>query len=247
VDREHPDVYVDLRIVKNVSTIGINISGERLFKRGYRTDTGPAPVKETLAAGIMDFVKPEAFGRLIDPMAGSGTLAIEAASRVLGLPAGRFRKRFGFERVKGFDAKSFASVRSGILTSAVEKSGNAFRCQCSDISDKVLPVCRQNIRNAGLSDIIEVRRADFFSTAPTGPAGVAVFNPPYGLRMQEEEDIGEFYKRIGDTLKKDWSGWTIWILTEKGEHMKRIGLRPSRKVELYNGAVECRLLKFEMY
>jgi len=244
VDKFSPDIFIDLRIINNISTLGINLSGERLFKRGYSLNRGKAPLKETLAAGIMAVIRPEDYDVIIDPMAGSGTLIIEASLRVLNIPPGRYRTNFAYKKLKplkNFSIKPFYDGNLSLLNNKI--------FICRDIDSNAIEKCKENIKRVGLNKIIKVERCDFFNSPLENYSNkkiVLFFNPPYGRRIKEK-NIFQFYKKIGDTLKTRWKNATAWIFTEKGEHLKKIGLRSSSKVTLYNGSIECRLIKFEIY
>jgi len=247
VNKEDADVYIDCRIFKNESMLGLNLSGERLFRRGYREETNAAPVKETLAAGIVGFALEGKTGlkRVIDPMAGSGTLVIEAAMAVLGIPAAKFRWGFSFQHLRSYDSGMFEALKKD--ADAGRRAVPSVEFVCCDHSEPFLADARTNIANAKLTASVKVVRQDFFDPKVDMTDSLIIFNPPYGERMKGAVNLAGFYKRIGDTLKKHCKGSTAWIFTEHGPNTKAIGLRSSRSIPLFNGKIECRLLEFRMY
>ena len=223
--------------------MSLDSSGDILYKRGYREDIVDAPIKEVLAAGIVLISDWQPHLPLIDGMCGSGTLAIEAALYANNVPAGIFRKDFGFMRWKNFDEKLFETITE----SAIERiKENDVHILANDISDKSLNITKHNVNVAKVDDVITFSRKSFFDLKVDKPMGTVLLNPPYDERMKKE-DIVTFYKQIGDKLKKDFAGWTCWIITSNLDAAKFIGLRPTRKITLFNGSLECRLFKFEMY
>lgn len=250
VERKHPEVFVDVRIVRNELTIGINLSGERLFKRGYRDQTNEAPLKETLAAGIAKLALAGGLGerkKVIDPMCGSGTLLIEAAFQVLGMPSGLRRDRFGFMNLKFYTpevAQAFKKIRVR-FDGDMRKSGGPLFLGFDEDSG-VLSKARGNAQHAGLEDRIRFVRQDFFQPIEDMTQSLLLFNPPYGERLKKE-DINGFYASIGDSLKQYCKGSKAYIFAEFGEAIKHIGLRPNRRMEIFNGTIECRLLEFDIF
>ncbi|MDD5066438.1 MAG: THUMP domain-containing protein [bacterium] len=245
VNKGAPDIYIELRIFRNESWLGINLSGEPLFKRGYKTGTNPAPLKETLAAGLAELAGTGRYKRIIDPMAGSGTLIIEAAMKHLNIPAGRLRSTFCFQKLKNYDPAVFSRIRKESDSRILLNSDMEFLA--CDHGDKFLQTIRENISKAGLSQFIRVKKQDFFKPEIDMQNSLILFNPPYGNRLKGAADLNNFYKKIGDTLKKECRGSTAYIFTEHGELIKHIGLRTSKRVIIFNGNIECRLLEFKMY
>ncbi len=251
VDRKHPDVYVDVRIVRNELTIGVNLSGDRLFKRGYRNQTNEAPVKETLAAGIASIALEEnadKYKSIIDPMCGSGTLLIEAAMQVLRIPSGRNRIKYGFMNLAFYKdemEQQFKKVRTAAHSESVNKSGHSFIG--FDIDSIVLAKARENATHMGLTDRIQFMKQDFFKPDHDMSGSLIVFNPPYGERLKAAEDMNGFFACIGDSMKQNCKGSKVFIFAEFGEAIKHIGLRPKRRIELFNGNIECRLLEFDIF
>lgn len=243
VDLKAPTLRIYVHIFRDEVSVSLDSSGDILYKRGYREDIVDAPIKEVLAAGIVLISDWQPHLPLIDGMCGSGTLAIEAALYANNIPAGIFRKDFGFMRWKNYDEKLFETITESAIARIKE---NDVHILANDISDKSLNITKHNVQVAKVDDVISFSRKSFFDIKVDKPLGTVLLNPPYDERMKKE-DIVSFYKQIGDKLKKDFAGWTCWIITSNLDAAKFIGLRPTRKITLFNGSLECRLFKFEMY
>jgi putative N6-adenine-specific DNA methylase len=241
VDREDPDISIVLHIHEHKLTISLDSSGEGLFKRGYRQRTGPAPLNEVLAAGIVRLSKWDGSSDLIDPMCGSGTIPIEAAGIQSGKPAQNTSRSFGFENWPDFDNTIWFRIKREKSSPLGE--GNIY---ASDRDNQILGTAMENARAAKFQDKIQFSSVDFFDLKPPSSGCTLIMNPPYDIRLKEDE-INDFYKMIGDQLKQYWTGSTAWIFTANLEAAKHIGLRSSKKIELFNGPHEGRLLKFEVY
>lgn len=243
VDPKEPDIRINVHISKNLVTVSLDSSGSSLHKRGYRTETGPAPLNEVLAAGLLKLSGWKADCDFYDPMCGSGTLLIEAAMFAQNIPSGYYRKSFGFENWKDFDSDLWAKVRQEADAKRVTPE---IKFYGSDVSAKVVDIAIQNAKNANLNQALSIKRRDFFKLEPSSEEGIIITNPPYDERM-EEDDINEFYTVIGDTLKNNFQGFTAWLLSGNLEALKNIGLRTSKRIILYNGPIESRFAKYEMY
>jgi putative N6-adenine-specific DNA methylase len=243
VNTEDPDILINLHISSDQVTISLDSSVVPLFKRGYRQEQAVAPLNEVLAAGILLMSGWNASASLLDPMCGSGTIPIEAGLIACNIPPGKFRKFYGFRKWKDYDEELFSNVRQSadkaISTSPVKISG-------SDISPQAVLQTTTNISRAGLSDIISVDVADFKDAKGTDEHGFLFMNPPYGLRLQPEELDG-LYSMIGTTLKHNFPGYIAWLITSNKESLKNVGLKAASKHTLFNGALECTLLRYEMY
>ena len=178
---------------------------------------------------------------LIDPMCGSGTLLIEAAMLAYGVAPGTYRKKFGFESWNDFDADLF----DGISEESYDDNNFEHKIIGSDFSDEAIAISQENINQAFLAKKISVKKQDFFDIKPT-TKGFIITNPPYGERLQPE-DMKEFYKKVGDKLKLDFSGFTSWIIGSNVSAMKFVGLKPDKKIKLYNGPLECSFRKYTLY
>lgn len=244
VDLDHPTVRVHIYISKNDCTVCLDSSGSSLHKRGYRMQGNEAPLNEVLAAGMIKLSGWDEKSNFVDFMCGSGTILIEAALMARNIAPGIFRNEFGFERWKDFDAEMWDACMNEARNKI--RPGLDFYITGCDISGRNVGIASDNIKNADLSDDIQVYKMSFDQFDVPKGGGTLVSNPPYGERM-ETEDINGLYKRIGDKLKKDFPGYTAWILTGNPGAAKSIGLRPSRKIVLLNSQLECRFLKFDMY
>lgn len=245
VDRIRPDVRLNLHMYDNLVTLSLDSSGDSLHRRGYRLQTNVAPLNEVLAAGIIALSGWDKKSPFIDPMCGSGTFLIEAALMAQNIAPGLFRRDpYGFEKWKDYNESLFEMVWN--TAEAKEKRTPQAHIIGYDLDADYIEAARNNIANAGLENIIQVEQADFFETQAPEGQGVVVMNPPYNERIQSE-DINELYKNIGDTLKNNYQGYDAFVFTGNLEAAKSIGLRTSRRVPLYNGSIECRLLKYELY
>ncbi len=241
VNQEDPDIRFHVYLMGDYCEIALDSSGESLHKRGYRVIQGEAPINEVLAAGMILLSGWTGDTDFLDPMCGSGTILIEAAMIAKGIPAGIYRKSFGFEKWLDFDEQLF----SAIYNADYEKE-TAVKFFGSDISTQSCANARANIKNAGLSKAIEVEAIDFLELSPPSENGIIVTNPPYGERLQTRS-IAVLYKSIGDILKQKYAGYTAWVISSSEEGFKSIGLKPSKKIELFNGALPCSFRSFELF
>jgi len=244
VDRESPDIIVNLHISGSNVTVSLDSSGEPLFKRGYRKWTGPAPLNEILAAAVVRLSEWKPDDILIDPMCGSGTILMEAVMYASSMPAGYFRKSYGFMRWKDYDEALFAEIRE--RSNKAVKVPENIRVKGYDISAEAVNTSRRNIKAAGFEEIISAEQKDFMELLPEAPSGYLIFNPPYGERMKNE-DLTLFYERTGQHLKYHFGNYKACVLSPSAGPVKRIGLKPSARYRLYNGPIECHLLVFELY
>ena len=242
VDVKHPDVQINIHIDKNNCTVSLDSSGDSLHKRGYKTDINLAPINEVLAAGMILLSGWEGTTNFVDPMCGSGTILIEAAMIAHNIPASIHRKEFGFEGWKDYDKDLFELI----VEKSLDKEKNFYHKIIGyDIHYPTVKKARINTQNALFDDVIDIQTADFFETEkPDGPT-LVMFNPPYGERI--EANIPELYGKIGDTLKQSYSGADAWLITSDIQGLKHVGLRTSRKIKLYNGKLETRFVKYQMY
>ncbi len=243
VDTRDPDVKINVRVFRNECTVSLDSSVESLHKRGYRTGTGPAPLNEVLAAGMILLSGWDGNSNFVDPMCGSGTLPIEAALYAYNIPAGQYRELFGFTRWKDFDKELWQKVRDDAEAARKEFKHSIVG---SDRSGRILNVARENVASAGLEDAISLRARYIDDVEPPEGGGVMITNPPYGERIKVE-DIKKLYSEIGDALKTKFEGYSAWIISSDKEALKFIGLRPSRKITLFNGPLESGFYKFEIY
>lgn len=244
VDNDHPDLRIQVHIFKEQATVLLDSSGNSLHMRGYRIGVNKAPISEVLAAGLI--IKsgwtPEM--PFYDPMCGSGTFLIEAAMMSTNTPAGFYRKEFGFERWKIYDKQAFEQIVSE--SNAKRKLKTIAPIEGSDSARKSLTIARDNIKHTDFSGIIKTSLADFETAPAPELPGTIIINPPYGGRL-DKDNIEVLYKRIGDTLKKNYGGHCAWIITANREAVKHIGLHATKKYVVFNGQLECRFLKYDIY
>ncbi len=243
VDTRAPDVRIHAFLDAREATFYLDTSGEPLFKRGYRTDSAEAPLKENLAAGIIGLTGWDRSEPLVDPMCGAGTLVIEAALMALGIPPGHARS-FGFERLRTFDARRWREVRGQAIAGKREPA--RLQIYGRDRFGDELKKARRNVEAAGLADAIELKQADVLETGAPAPGGVLVANPPYGVRLGEQAGLAEFYPKLGDALKRHYAGWRCFLFSGDPQLPKLIRLHPARRIPLFNGALECRLFEYRM-
>ena len=242
VDLDHPNLRINVHITDETCTLSIDSSGKSLHKRGYRLETNEAPISEALAAGLILLSGWDKKSHFVDGMCGSGTFLVEAAMIGANIPANINREHFAFQDWPDYDEVLWKLIRSSQLKRAQDCYG---RIIGYDLNPDTVASAKLNIANSGLEDYIEIHCENFFETKkPEGPTHL-VFNPPYGVRIQG--DIPEMYKSIGDTLKKNYSGAEAWFLTSHMDGLKHVGLRASRKIEIYQAKLECRFVKYEMY
>jgi putative N6-adenine-specific DNA methylase len=226
--------------------IFIDTSGETLAKHGYRKIPGKAPMLEALSAGVILSTTWDQKSPFVNPMCGSGTLAIEAALLATNRRPGLYRMNYGFMHILGYDEEVFFAERR-ILKDQVIKNVD-LQIIATDISEDAVEVSRRNAKTAGVDGIITFEVCDFADTVvPEGGAGIVLFNPEYGERLGVHSQLELTYKRIGDFMKQHCKGYTGYIFTGNPDLAKKIGLKASRKLEFYNGKLDCRLLEYELY
>lgn len=242
IETKSPDIKFHLHIDRELVTISLDSSGDALFKRGYRREQGEAPINEVLASGMLQLAGWDGKGNFLDPMCGSGTLLIEAAMIAMDLPAQLYRRRFAFQNWKNYDDDLFATIKQHRVDRIREFHGKIVGY---DIDGRMLDAARTNVESAEMEEVIEVRRENFFDTKKDMFPLLMVFNPPYDERISINDD--DFYKKIGDTFKTSYPNTLAWLISSDLDAPKKIGLRPSRKIKLFNGKLETRFLQYEMY
>ncbi|MEQ1660179.1 MAG: class I SAM-dependent RNA methyltransferase [Hylemonella sp.] len=272
VDTQWPDVRIYAHLTTDSCSLYIDTSGEPLFKRGWREDKGEAPLKETLAAAMIaasGWAEGDADGDLAplyDPCCGSGTIAIEAAQIACNIAAGSLR-RFAFEKYRPFRAPEWAAMKAEAAQAVVKpEPGQAALIYGSDVSHRMVDFAQRNAQRAGVADVIEFRGGDALQRLPPcATPGVMLVNPPYGERIEaggfagaarfgarelpETDGAGDdhdFFSKLATHWKKNYSGWTAWVLTPDLKLPSKMRLKESRRVPMWNGPLECRLFKFEM-
>lgn len=241
VDTQTPEIFIHVHINRNNCTLSLDSSGESLHKRGYRTAQGKAPLSEVLAAGMILISGWDGSTDFIDPMCGSGTLPIEAAMIAQNIPAGRFRKSFAFENWQGYNDQLLEKVKS-------EQQIKPFKAKiyASDISRENILAAQTNARRARVFSSIVFQQSDMKDLQLNTNNATIMINPPYGERLVQD-NLAALYTMIGQQLKFHYAGNTAWILTSSGEYLKNIGLKPSQKLTLYNGALECTFTSYPLF
>jgi len=244
VDTRVPDVRVHAFLDARSVTFYLDTSGEPLWKRGGRVRTGEAPIRENLAAGILALTGWQPGEPFLDPMCGSGTFLIEAAGVALGLAPGS-RRAFGFEKLTGFDATLWRRLRDEARASELPRA--TLPIHGADLYGAELAKARAAIDGAGFAGVIQLKQANVLELSPPAAAGVLVANPPYGVRLGEDQELAAFYPKLGDALKARFAGWRCYIFTgDASRFAKLVGLKASRRIPLFNGPLECRLLEYRI-
>lgn len=245
VDVQNPDVEINVHIHQDRCVLSLNSSGTSLHRRGYRQAMGAAPLKETLAAALLDIAEWDATIPFLDPLCGSGTLPLEAGLKALNTAPGLFRTKFGFESFPDFNSQLWQQLRE-----------EAHNCRISDLkavilgSDRdsnVLLQARSNAQRCGIEDQIQFTQTELSQLEAPADSGMIICNPPYGERLGDAKELGTLYKTLGDVFKQRFKNWTAFILTGNKELAKKVGLKASRRIPVYNGSLPCTLLKYELY
>ena len=239
VDKRVPDVRVHAYLTADEATFYLDTSGEPLFKRGYRRDADDAPIRENLAAGLVVLSGWQPGVPLLDPMCGSGTIVIEAAMIAADRAPGLART-FGFQKLAWYDGPTWQRIRQKAQdrVSPDPERGVVF---ASDVSPAAVAKTTMNAQAAKVDRWILVESADVLERNAPAPGGVLIANPPYGVRLADQQKLAAFYPALGDALKRNFAGWTAWLFTGDLRLAKLVGLKVARRVPLYNGAIECRL------
>jgi len=243
VNTMQPDIRIHSFLDARKFTLYLDTSGDALFKRGLRKAAGQAPLRENLAAGILRLAGWQPGVPLLDPMCGSGTFLLEAAQMALNIAPGSGRS-FAFEKLKQFDGTLWHKLKQE--TVAQQRPQTPQPIFGSDLYDDALADARANLAAAGLAEVVELKQANVLEISAPAPTGILVTNPPYGVRIGEQQQLAELYPKLGDALKKKFSGWNAYILTADPLLPKLIRLTASRRTPLFNGALECRLLEYKM-
>lgn len=244
VNLDHPTLRINIHIDRNICTVSLDSSGQSLHKRGYKVASSFAPINEVLAAGMIMLSGWNGQCDLLDPMCGSGTLLTEAAMIACNIPPNLNREEFGFETWPDFDVDLFELIESSALKKIRDFH---FKVYGSDADASAIQKTKENIKSANLQDFIEVRQQDFFESAKENDRSLFIItNPPYDERLSLE-DVNEFYGNIGSTLKHRYPGTQAWLITANAMALKNVGLKPSKKIKLYNGKLESTFIRYDMY
>src|SRR5262245_58940783 len=243
VDIRQPDIPIQGHLTDRDVTLYLDTTGEPLFKRGQRLSTGEAPLREKLAAGILRLSGWSPVTPLLAPMCVSVTIFLEAAHMALDIAPGLGR-HFSFEKFKNFDRHRWQELRQ--QSAARQKAKVPLAIYGSDLSANVLKAARANLTAAGLEKVVSLKRVNILEISAPAKEGIIVTNPPYGVRLGELQALAEFYPKLGDVLKRKFSGWRVYLLSADMRLPKLIRLATSKRTPLYNGAIECRLFEYKM-
>lgn len=258
VDTQHPVARIFAHLAADMVTLYIDTSGEPLFKRGWREDKGEAPLKETLAAAMIAASGWDASVPLYDPCCGSGTIAIEAAQVACNIAPGLLR-RFGFERLKPHAAADWQALKAQALAARRASPVPVFG---SDVAFRMVDFAQRNAERAGVGQVVQLRGGDALQRMPPSDVpGIMLLNPPYGERIEaggiagpgrggreqaQMEQAGDFFAQLASHWKRNYAGWTAWVLSPDAKLPGRMRLKESRRVPMWNGPIECRLFRFDM-
>lgn len=242
IDKVNPDFSIHVHISHEDCEIYMDSSGDSLHKRGWRLAQTEAPLSEILAAGMIMLSGWDKDTDFLDPMCGSGTLPIEAAMIATNTPAGFFRD-FAFQKWQDFDEIAWKKILDEAKSNIIEPKCKIYG---RDISPITLQITRKNIEKAGFDELITVSKRDFFKDSHKEFQGTIIMNPPYGERLKID-DIIDFYRNIGDALKQHYKNSSAWVLSSDVDAIKNVGLKPSRKMQLFNGKLECKYHRFDLY
>lgn len=245
VDTDRPDLKIFVRCYKNQFNISIDTSGESLFMRGYRKEAGDAPLKENLAAGLLMLANWDMNSPVIDPTCGSGTILIEAAMMAMNIAPGTLRSHYGFEKLMGFQKEVWERLVEEAISQ--EKKELPFKFYGYDVDRQVLRYAKENARRACVDEVIEFKFGSVSTLTPPVATGLLISNPPYGARLGEEDNLRDVYRDLGHSLKHNFKGWNAWILSGNKDLIMDLKLKSTRKHFVYNGPIECRFLKYEMF
>lgn len=243
IDTHAPDVRVHAFLTAADLTLYLDLSGEPLFKRGYRQEAGEAPLRENLAAGMLALSGWTPDLPLLDPMCGSGTILCEAA-QIAARRAPGIGRAFGFEKLLNYDAAAWTALRETAY--AAENNSIKSNIYGSDLRGDALALARANLDELDLADQVTLKQANVFEMPAPAAAGIIVTNPPYGVRLEDRDQLAAFYPKLGDALKKNYAGWTAYILSSDMQLAKGIGLAATKRTPLFNGALECRLFEYKI-
>ena len=244
IDKRAPDVRVQVHLTDTQATVYLDTSGEPLFKRGYRRETEDAPLRENLAAGLLALAQWTPEDVFLDPLCGSGTLAVEAALVAADRAPGLVR-RFGFQKLAWYDGPAWQRITQA-APDRVRPPPAMARLFASDIEASAVARTQAHLAAAKVEGFVAVERADVLTRNAPAPTGVIVTNPPYGVRLADADALAAFYPRLGDALKRRFPGWRAYVLTGDLRLAKLIGLKADRRTPLFNGALECRLFAYRL-
>lgn len=243
IDTKTPAVRIHAYLTADSYVYYVDTSGDALYQRGNRKASIEAPLRENLAAGILQLSGWQAGQPLLDPMCGSGTFLLEAAMMALDIAPG-LRRDFGFEKLKNFESDTWKKIKNTALKNA--KPVMFQKLYGSDSDLRAVRVAKQNLTEAGLNDAVQLAQTNITEVVPPADSGVLVANPPYGVRIGEDEELALLYPKMGEALKRKFAGWNTYFLTNDLRLPKLMRLTPSKRTPLFNGPLECRLFEIKM-
>jgi putative N6-adenine-specific DNA methylase len=244
VDAQNPDLKVFVRARGERVLVAIDTTGDPLFKRGYRFSGGDAPVKEHVAAGLLQLSGWNREIPIVDPMCGSGTFLVEAALMAMKVAPGSLRKGFAFQSFSNFDGEVWSSLLNDVM--GEEREELPFKFYGFDISKKTLKTAEKNAERAGVDECVVFKQQPVQELEPPCEKGVIIVNPPYGHRLGDEDALRDIYRDFGYVLKRHFQGWDVWLLSGNAKLPGLLGLKASRKHQVFNGPLECRWLHYEI-
>jgi putative N6-adenine-specific DNA methylase len=243
IDTKNPSVRIHAYLTEDAYTYYVDSSGDALYQRGNRKVSIEAPLRENLAAGILKLAGWQVGQPLLDPMCGSGTFLLEAAMMALNIAPG-LNRDFGFEKLKNFESDTWKKIKNEAVKAA--KPTTFQKIYGSDMDLRAVRVAKQNLQEANLIEAVQLSHVEFTVLAAPADSGVMVANPPYGVRIGEDEELAELYPKMSNTLKQKFAGWNTYFLTNDLRMPKLMRLSPSKKTPLFNGPLECRLFEIKM-
>jgi 23S rRNA (guanine2445-N2)-methyltransferase / 23S rRNA (guanine2069-N7)-methyltransferase len=249
VNRDNPDLRINVHAGRDEVVISIDLSGDPLHERGAGRIEGPAPLKETLAAGLLSISNWRKLSRdgapLVDPMCGSGMFLVEAAGIAFDRAPGLNRRHWGFARWPGHDRLAWRQMIKQARERAAAQEGRHVTIIGGDIDPVAVEAAEANLRRAGVFGKVQLRQASLEKMMPPkGKEGIVVANPPYGERLGTLDDAAEVHHALGEHLWQNYQGWTGWILTAHGPLVGKVGMKPAKRIQVYNGPIDCRWLCF---
>ena len=245
VDKDNPDVRVNVHLQYDRATISLDSSGDSLHRRGYRPAVGAAPLKESLASALIQMSGWQPEQAFFDPLCGSGTLPLEAGLRSLKVAPGLFRERFGFETWLDYDDDLWEQMLAD-AEEVQQADLKAFVGGC-DRNPNVLIQANGNAARCGIEHLVKFQQSELADVEAPADSGILMCNPPYGERLGKDTDLGAFYKLLGKVLKQRFKGWTAYVLSGNKALSSHIGLKSASRVPVYNGSIRCQLMKYELY
>ena len=245
VDTQTPDVRINVHLQRDRCIVSLDSSGSSLHRRGYRPAVGTAPLKESLAAALIHLSGWHPKQAFMDPLCGSGTLPLEACLQGLNIAPGLFRQQFGFETWPNFDAQLWQALQTEARNQQLTQL--PMPIWGSDRDPDVIEQARLNATNSGVDDHIWFEAIELQDIEAPTDSGILICNPPYGERLGNAQELGHFYRQLGQVLKQRFKGWTVFILSGNKALSQSIGLKSSQRTAINNGSIPCQFLKYELY